>query len=140
MGILDDGTIRRLLLQAWLESQPGTPNAHEEGGFVLRNADGSLIVERWPTGALDEIHVPVHWGGFCDNRPIVATFHTHPNTGPDYQQERAQSDIRGVRDDPDLSHADYEGEYVISKGWIYLIRKNGQVDLVGETNATFGAS
>jgi len=43
-----------------------------------------------------------------------------------------------VRDDPDLSHADYEGEYVIASEWIYLIRKNGQVELFRETNGALG--
>lgn len=119
MGILDDESVRGQLLQAWKESEPGTASAHEEGGFVLRNADGSLDVERWPTGRQNEIYVPVHTRGLRGDRPIVATFHTHPNTGPDYQQEPGLTDIRGVRDDADLSHADYEGEYVISIDWIY---------------------
>ncbi len=47
MSVLDDDAIRGLLLQAWQESQPGTVDAHEEGGFVLRDANGSLSVERW---------------------------------------------------------------------------------------------
>ena len=139
MSVLDDDKIRGLFLRAWLESEPETFNAHEEGGFVLRNADGSLDAQRWPGGAQNEIYVPVHIGGLYGNRPVVATFHTHPNTGPDYQQEPGQTDIRGVRDDPELSQADYEGEYVISKEYIYLIRKNGQVELVGETNAVLRA-
>jgi hypothetical protein len=133
VSVLDDDLVRDRLLQAWLESQPGTATAQEEGGFVLRNADGSLAVERWPRGAQNEILVPSHPGGQRVGLPIVATFHTHPNPGPDYQQEPSLTDIRAVRDDPDLNHPDYEGEYVISREWIYRIRKNGQVELVGET-------
>jgi hypothetical protein len=135
VSVLDDYTIRSLFLRAWLDSQPGTAGAHEEGGFVVRNTDGSLEVERWPVGAQNQISVPPHAGGRRGHRSIVATFHTHPNPGPDFQQEPSLTDIRGVRDDPDLSHADYEGEYVLSADWIYVIRRNGRVELVGETNA-----
>ena len=138
MSVLDDDTIRSLFLQAWLDSQPGTTTAHEEGGFVLRGSDGSLTVERWPRGALNQIVVPEHVGGKRGNLPIVATFHTHPNPGPDFLQEPSLTDLRAVRDDPDLSHADYEGEYVIASEWIYLIRKNGQVELFRETNGALG--
>lgn len=109
--------------------------AHEEGGFVVRDAAGSLEVERWPKGLQNEIVVPPHPGGKCGSRTIVATFHTHPNTGPDYQQEPSVTDIRAVRDDPNLSHSDYEGEYVIALEWIYRIDKNGRVETVAPTKA-----
>jgi hypothetical protein len=133
MRALEDEGICVQLLRAWQESQPGTPTAHEEGGFVLRQADGSLIVERWPRGAQNEIAVPPHPGGKRGDSTIVATFHTHPNPEPDYQQEPSLTDIRAVRDDPDLSHSDYEGEYVIALEWIYCIHKNGQVETVAPT-------
>jgi hypothetical protein len=136
VSVLDDKTIRGLFLQAWHESQPGTAAAHEEGGFVLRNADGSLGVERWPRGVQNEILVPPHPGGRRNNLAIVATFHTHPNPGAEFQQEPSLTDIRAVRDDPDLGGPDYEGEYVIASQWIYRIQKNGQVESIGETNAT----
>ena len=133
MSVLDDDVIRALFLRAWQESQPGTAAAHEEGGFVLQNADGSPGVERWPRGAQNQILVPSHPGGERNNRLIVATFHTHPNPGPDFQQEPSLTDVRAVRDDPDLSHPGYEGEYVIAWESVYRIRKNGQVEAVGET-------
>ena len=136
MSVLDDDAIRGLFLQTWQESQPGTAAAHEEGGFVLQNADGSLSVERWPRGAQNQILVPPHPGGKRGDRSIVATFHTHPNPGADFQQEPSLTDIRAVRDDPDLSHPAYEGEYVVASELIYRIRKNGQVEAVGETKAT----
>jgi len=139
VSVLDNDTICGLFLQAWLDSQPGTTTAHEEGGFVLRNADGSLTVERWPRGAQNEIVVPAHAGGKRGNPSIVATFHTHPNPAPDFQQEPSLTDIRAVRDDPDLSHADYEGEYVIATEWIYRVRKDGQVEWFRETKAAFKA-
>lgn len=133
MGVLNDGRICELLLQAWQESQPGTASAHEEGGFILRDADGSRTLERWPRGKQNQIVVPPHPGGTRGHRLIVATFHTHPNPGADFQQEPSLTDIRAVRDDPDLDHPDYEGEYVIALEWIYRIRKNGQVEMVAQT-------
>lgn len=123
------------MLHAWRDSEPGTDAAHEEGGFILRNADGSLIVERWPQGVQNQILVPLHSAGMRGGLPIIATFHTHPNPGPGFQQEPSLTDIRAVRDDPDLSHADYEGEYVIANQWIYRIQKNGRVESVMEIKA-----
>ena len=101
----------------------------------LQNPDGSLTVERWPKGAKDQIVVPPYPGGRRGGLPIVATFHTHPNLGPDYQQEPSLTDTRAVRDDPDLKCAQYQGEFVISKADIYLIRPDGTVATVGDTSA-----
>lgn len=140
MSFFDDDTVRGLLLQAWQQSWPGTVAAHEEGGFVLLNADGSLSVERWPRGAQNEIFVPPHFGGKRGELPVVATFHTHPNPGAEFQQEPSLTDIRAVRSDPDLSHPEYEGEFVIASASIYRIRKNGDVDIIGETNAVLKIS
>ena len=64
----------------------------------------------------------------------MATFHMHPNPGDNYQQEPSLTDIRAVRDDPDLSQSDYEGEYVIATESIYSISKTGDVVVVGNTN------
>ena len=73
VSFLDDDAIRDLFVQAGQESEPGTDAAHEEGGFVLRNADGSLSVERWPKGVQDKIFVPLHPGGKRGDLQIVAT-------------------------------------------------------------------
>lgn len=64
----------------------------------------------------------------------MATFHTHPNTGPDYLQEPSETDQRAVRDDPDLKGAEYAGELVISAEIIYLVTPTGQTREVGVTN------
>jgi hypothetical protein len=138
VSVLGDENVRGPILQAWQESEPGEDAAHEEGGFVLRNADGSLCVERWPRGAKNEIFVPIHPDGKRGELPIVATFHTHPNPGTEFQQEPSLTDIRAVRDDTNLSHPDYEGEYVIASESIYRIHKSGKVDLVGQTKTMLG--
>jgi hypothetical protein len=64
---------------------------------------------------------------------VVATFHTHPNPGSEFQQEPSLTDIRAVRDDADLDHPDYEGEYVIASRHIYRIPKRGPVETIGNT-------
>ena len=64
---------------------------------------------------------------------IVASFHTHLNTGPAFLQEPSETDKRAVRDDPDLKSKTYEGEFVISQEQVYLISPKGQVSVVGRT-------
>ncbi len=100
---------------------------------MVRLSDGSLFVIGWPRGLQNEIMVPAHRGGRSGNLPILATFHTHPNSGPEFRQEPSLTDIRAVRDDPDLSHPEYEGEYVISRSLTYRILRTGDVIVVGET-------
>src|SRR5437879_10556221 len=113
MNVVDDPAIRSQWRQAWEDSAPGTREAHEAGGFVLSFSDGRLTVKRWPRGAQDEIEIPPHPGGRRGEAVIRASFHTHPNPGPDYQQEPSPTDIRALRFDRDLQHAEYDGEYII---------------------------
>jgi proteasome lid subunit RPN8/RPN11 len=95
-------------------------------------------VERWPRGAQNQILVPPHANGLRNGLPVVATFHTHPNPGPDFQQEPSLTDIRAVRDDKNLSHTEYEGEYVIARDQVYCVRKNGSVEIVGLWTTVLG--
>lgn len=71
---------------------------------------------------------------------ILATFHTHPNPGPDFLQEPSLTDIRAVRNDPDLKHAEFEGEYIISAELVYRILSDGRVKVIGETRAVLRIS
>jgi hypothetical protein len=135
VSVLNDVSVCAQLRQTWLDSQPDTIDAHEEGGFVLQQVDGSFVVERWPRGVQNRITVPSHPGGLRGGLRIVATFHTHPNTGVNYRQEPGRTDILGVLSDPHLSHAEYEGEYVISLALIYLIHRDGRVETVGDTKS-----
>ncbi len=140
MSCLDNLAIREQLRRAWEESRPGTSDAHEEGGFILRNADGSLTVERWSVGLQDQITVPAHVGGIRGNRSIIATFHTHPNPGEDFQQEPSLTDIRAVGNDVDLHHSEFEGEYVFASELTYRILQNGRVEVLGNTKELLGLS
>jgi len=60
------------------ESHPGSPSAHEEGGFILRDAEGIYRIVRWERGAKDTIKVPPHPGCRLDSKDIAASFHAHP--------------------------------------------------------------
>jgi len=132
-SILDDPVVCAALRQAWEESQPGLPGSHEEGGFILRDSEGHLSVERWPRGQQNSIMVPPHSNCRINVQDIVVTFHTHPNTGSDYLQEPGETDKRAVRDDPHLKAAFYEGEFVMSAQTIYRIAPTGQVSEVTNT-------
>lgn len=131
--IINDPTVCAELKQAWQDSNPGVFGGHEEGGFILRDSSGNLSVVRWPKGASNSIILPAHPNCKIGALDIVATFHTHPNTGIYYLQEPSETDKCAVRDDPDLKGPFYEGEFVISRKKIYLIAPNGQVREVGDT-------
>jgi len=132
-SILGNPIIRDALRQAWQDSHPGLTGGHEEGGFILRDSAGVLSVERWPGGQQNAIVVPLHPYCRINDQDIMATFHTHPNSGNDYLQEPGETDKRAVRDDPYLKGEFYEGEFVISAKTIYLIKPTGQVSEVAKT-------
>ena len=132
-AILNEQGVRAALRLAWFESEPGLTNAHEEGGFILRDEAGKILIARWPRGGKSTILIPPHENCLLERREIIATFHTHPNTGPDYLQEPCEADRRAVRDDADLKGASYIGELVISEEVIYLIAPTGEVSKESRT-------
>ncbi len=136
-AVLANTDVRSALQQAWTDSNPGITGGHEEGGFIVRDADGSLNIRRWQKGLQDTIQVTPHRNCIFDGFEIVASFHTHPNTGSDYLQEPSETDKRAVRDDPDLKGGEYIGEFVISQAMIYLVSPAGQVREMDDTEAVF---
>ena len=135
--LLNNPVVLTAFKQAWQDAHPGVTGGHEEGGFVLRDSAGNLSVVRWPKGEQDVITLPPHPNCRIDEHDIVATVHTHPNTGSDYLQEPGETDKRAVRDDPDLKGKFYVGEFVISQETIYLIAPAGQVSEVADTRDIF---
>jgi len=131
LDILHAPAVRAALNQAWVDSQPGVTGGHEEGGFVVLDKFFRLAVKHWPKGEGNLIRVPDHAGCAVDGLPIVATFHTHPNTGPEYLQEPGETDKRGVRDDADLKDSFYVGEFVVANVLIYLVTPGGAVRDLG---------
>lgn len=92
IDILSNVVVVKAIQQAWMDSNPGESGGHEEGGFILHDADGQLIVSRWPHGKSNQILIPPHENCKYNGLDIVVSFHTHPNTGEDYIQEPSISD------------------------------------------------
>ena len=81
----NDPVVRAALDGAWRDSNEGSPDEHEEGGFVFQCKGGptgyETRVQRWPRGTTD------HGGVTRGPEPpagcrAVATFHTHPGGLP----------------------------------------------------------
>lgn len=136
--ILSNTDVQAALRQAWQDSNPGLTGGHETGGFIAQTAQGSLRVIRWSEGKLDAIPVPPHDNCKVQGEDIVATFHTHPNTGPNYHQMPGLVDRQLVRNDPNLKEAYYIGEFVITWEQVYLILPNGRLMVVGLTPELLG--
>lgn len=138
LDIVRDAVVREALAEAWKGSEPGLIGGHEEGGFIALTEDGNLSVKPWPIGEGNLIRVPRHAGCVMDGLPIVATYHTHPNTGPEYLQEPSETDKRGVKEDADLKGSLYVGEFVVASEMIYLITPGGTVRELGAHTELLG--
>jgi hypothetical protein len=125
------------LKQAWQDSEPDVSGGHEEGGFIVVDDFGFLSVARWGKGSQNEIILPPHRNCFVGGKAIVPSFHTHPNTGADFQQEPSLTGVRAVHNDPDLKGEFYLGEFVVSQEDVYLIKPSGQVGVIGKTTEFF---
>jgi proteasome lid subunit RPN8/RPN11 len=134
-ALLDDATVRRELRRAWEESEPGVVGGHEEGGFICQDSDGNFVIDRWPSGGKNGIYIPPHPSGQRNGEVIVATFHTHPNTGNTYFSEPSDADCELVSTDPELRTIHYLGEFVIAKTSFYWISPQGDYITVGDTEA-----
>jgi hypothetical protein len=131
--ILENESVLVELKKAWIDSEPAISGGHEEGGFIIADDSGNLTVVHWEKGWQDEIVLPPHKNCFIDGKDIIASFHTHPNTGKGFQQEPSLTDIRAVGDDFDLKGEYYLGELVISEQNIYLIEPAGDFHVIGAT-------
>lgn len=123
-----DPNVRMEFEDAWNDSNPGTgtdPNRREQGGWIVRNSDGSFSVSRWPPGTASGISpTPVPSGS-------TGSFHTHPNmgtapNGQPWNPRPSPSDVNNVRNNPV-----YAPHYVISDKNIYRINADGTVDDLG---------
>lgn len=75
----DEPAVEAALDEAWAASQPGTDDAHEEGGFILQCMTGpgvEYVIQKWPPGGFASIgHGPPDVADGCR---LVGEFHTHP--------------------------------------------------------------
>lgn len=88
--LLREQVVIAAMSAAWLDSHPGVSDGHEEGGFILRRADGQIEILWWVTGVQNSIRVPPHPGCKIEENDILASFHTHPNTGSNTCKNRAR--------------------------------------------------
>ncbi|MBV7335252.1 Mov34/MPN/PAD-1 family protein [Chloroflexi bacterium TSY] len=120
-GLLQNDIVKAALKLAWHDSAPSITGGHEEGGFILQSPGNEIFVQRWPVGVQNQISVPLHQNCRIDENDILASFHTHPNTGNNFLQEPSATDRRAVRDDPNLKGDLYVGEFVIAnEGWFKI--------------------
>jgi hypothetical protein len=98
---------------------------------IVRNADLSHSVERWPRGTKNSIvPAPLDANTRYNGREVVATFHTHPNppvdeTGREWQQGPSEADRRWHR------RRKLRG-IVVGREFIYEIEANGDVSVLGD--------
>jgi hypothetical protein len=131
---LDPLSIRAILdeiSQAWRDSLADDPDLrHEEGGYIMLEADLSYAVARWPRGEQSRIRPPAMDADSCYNgRPVMASFHTHPNppideAGREWEQGPSASDRRWHE------RRNLRG-YVVSQLQVYEISGRGRVSIVG---------
>lgn len=118
---------------AWERSQPTVPTArHEEGGYIVVEADGLLGVRWWQPGTAALI-TPAKRArdGSFEGRKVVGEFHTHPRPHQDeqgqvWELEPSAIDLYGIRNE------NYTGiSYVIGWDYIWQVEPNGQVTRIG---------
>jgi len=134
--LLADAALVGGMRQAFVESNVGEANAIEQGGFIVSDPlDGTLVVIRLPAAACDSLSYPICADGTYEGREIVGSFHTHPNTGPEWQQDPSPQDIRLSQDYPETMGPH---QFVIARDVIYHIDNNGVVTGMGGTPQLLG--
>ena len=130
LELLQDEVVEAALRRAYQESDVGGTNPREQGGFIVRDGDGALRVDRLPAGEEDALEFPVCRDGVYNGEKIAGTFHTHPNIGTGWRQEPSQADIEFSVNFPETSGPH---QFVVSKANIYHIANDGVVSTVGAT-------
>ncbi len=133
MDALTDPAIRAAIRQAWEDSLPNSPQRHEEGGYIVQNADRSLEVLRWPRGDYNSSDPPLLDSNNCFlGKQVVAAFHTHPN--PPGPQKGNQFVIAIEEPSPDdvIWHEEHKLKgFVIGWNFVFEIAADGTVSVVG---------
>jgi hypothetical protein len=125
---IDDPKVKAAMRKAWENSQADDPdNRHEEGGYIVKNADGGYGVESWPRGKGASIAPPPRdKDGKYNGKEVVGEFHTHPNPpvdekGKKWNQGGHEGDWDGIKDEK------YPGDsYIISKDSVWKVSPDGQ--------------
>jgi hypothetical protein len=114
---------------AYEESGIGTDSPIEQGGFILHDSDlDTFEVVRLPACGPDLLAYPICPYGTYQDKKILASFHTHPNIGPEWRQPPSLQDIRMSQDYPETMGPH---QFVISMETIYHIDNDGIVTEIG---------
>ena len=132
MNPLSDPVIVAAIAEAWRDSTADNPDTrHEEGGYIVQNPDGTLTLERWPSGEQFQIVPPALDSNNCYNgRMVVATFHTHPNPPVD-ESGRKWDQAPGAADKRWHHRRNLRG-FVISAAQVFEITPDGNVVVIGK--------
>jgi hypothetical protein len=134
--LLVDPNVIAAMREAFDESDVGGPIPIEQGGFILSDPQtGGLQVERLPPAGRDSLTYPICSDGRYNGKLIVGTFHTHPNTGPDWTQEPSRQDIQLSKQFPETMG---RHQFVVSVETIYHIDNDGVVSEAGRTGELLG--
>jgi hypothetical protein len=134
--------VREAMRWAWERSQADNPELrHEEGGYIVVEADGTLGVRWWRPGNRSSI-VPPHRAAdrsFAGRR-VVGEFHIHPNPPEDelgrtWSQEPSPIDIAGI-----VQEKYSDVSYIITEKYVWQIEPNGRVRRAGARTKLLTAS
>ncbi len=134
MDPLTDPAIRSAIRQAWQDSLPGGPQRHEEGGYIVQDADGSLGVVRWPRGKYNSSDPPTLDSNNCYfGKQAVAAFHTHPSPpGPQKGNELVIATEQPSPEDIIWHEENKLKGLVIGWNSVFEIKADGTVRVVGK--------
>jgi hypothetical protein len=124
--------------RAYEDSDVGTDNPIEQGGFIVRDStSGALEIIRLPASGRNLLIYPICADGIYRGKHIVGSFHTHPNTGPEWRQQPSSQDVRLSKECPETMGAH---QFVIAKETIYHIDNDGVISEMGLTRRLLGLS
>jgi hypothetical protein len=126
--------------KGWNDSQAADQaNRHEEGGYIVKEKDGSYGVERWPRGQGASISPPPRAAdGTYNGKEVVGEFHTHPNppvdeNGRQWTQGGHQGDWTGIKAEK------YSGpSYIVSRDNVYEVSPDGKEQNLGSHEGLLG--
>lgn len=126
-----DVEVRGEFRRAWNDSlADDRAYRHEEGGYIVLNADLSYRIERWPSGERCGIVPPaLEVKNRYRGSEVVAAFHTHPNPSID-EDGREWKEGPSERDRRWHIRRELRG-FVIALEYIYEIDLNGTIMVVG---------
>ena len=129
---LANDEVRDIFEDALNDSAGGTADEHEEGGWLIRDQDGDVRVQRWPRGNEDTITPDEP--NLNPGEEVFGSFHTHPEN-PEFESEPSQADIDSTQttiEDFGLTDS-YEGCFIVNDNAIWHVDTDGNVSQVSNS-------